>query len=227
MKRFAIGAFALAMALGFAGAAQSQVICSKTNNKGKVKFKLRDVCKSNEVLAQDLSTVAHVADIPVIPADIVTESDLPVAPGLLATLGDVAAVPRTRAYAFDSESNHVVVSNTGASVPLDGTATSVDITTTAASTDLVITFHAVCAGPDTAHWVVLDVNVDGVTYGSTAQPLLQDVFCSDNLRATNSVTVTAPDLGPGVHTVTVDADLNVAGTGSLDDIGLTILAVED
>ncbi|MGI9433109.1 MAG: hypothetical protein ACR2PQ_12885 [Myxococcota bacterium] len=227
MKRIAMGAFALTIALGFAGAAQSQVICSKTNNKGKTKFKMRDVCKSNEVLAQDLSTVADVADIPVVPADIVTEGDLPVAPALLASLGDVANVPRTRVYAFDAGENFTAVPDTGASVLLDGTATSVDVTTTAASTDLVITFHAECAGSGGGDWMELDVKLDGTTLGSTAQLFADDAFCSDSLWATNSVTVTAMNVGPGVHTVTIDADFTTGGSGSLDDAGLTILAIED
>jgi len=217
VKRFAMGVFALAMALGFAGAAQSQVICSKTNNKGKTKFKLRDVCKSNEVVSQDFAGFA--------PGDVVTTADLPAAPGLLATLGDVAAVPRTRAYGFDSGEFSTPVSGLGESVRLDGDETSVDITTTAASTDLVITFHAECRSGN-GTWMDLDVKVDGVTYGSTAQAFADDGFCSDDQQATNSVTVMAPDLGPGVHTVTIDAEM-VSGAGLLDDAGLTILAIED
>ena len=241
MKRLALGTLALALALGLAGTADAQVVCAKTNAKGKTKFKLRDACRSNEVVAQDfaslvpadvvtqddladvvresdLSDVVREADL----TDVVRRSELPAAPGDLATAADVADVPRTRAYAYDSGGHYTTVTPEGAPVLIDGTGTSVDVETTSASTDLVVTFHAECLGNESL--LQVDVEVDGVAYGSTTAG--GHGFCSAAIPATHGLTVVAPDLPPGVHTVTVEASV-IQGTGYLDDAGVVILAVEN
>ena len=244
MKRLVMGAFALTLAIGFSGAAEAQVICQKTSKSGKVKYKLRTECKSSEVVAQDFmgfvpGDVVTTGDLPGapgdllttadLPSDLVTESDLPAAPGLLATNASVAAavagVPRTRVYSYDSGPEFVSLDTTFAPVPINGTETSVDVTTTAASTDLVVTFSAECQGPDDGgNWVDVDVKVDGVTLAPTSQ--LDDAFCEGTYEM-HSVTVVAHDLAPGVHPVTVEALETVADGSWLDDIGITILAIED
>lgn len=63
MRRATIGWLALTVCVGFCLAAlphpaDAQIVCAKTNKKGKTKFKLRDSCTSKETVAIDLATTS-------------------------------------------------------------------------------------------------------------------------------------------------------------------------
>jgi hypothetical protein len=198
VARIALSASALALALGFSGAANAALLCSKTNAQGKTKFSLRETCKSTETLVGTVAITQDVTD-------------------------GLAGVRRTRIFGFDSDNNFLNTTTTGAAVPIDGANTSVVIDTTAASTDMMITFHSECQLQNAVNWTVVEIFVDGVAFTSAGG---DQAFCSLQQYATNSMTVVAPNLPAGSHTISVQA-INTGGSGFLDDNGLSVITTED
>ena len=119
--------------MGLATTASAQQLCSKTNNKGKIKYKTRDVCKTKEV---DEGQVALLADIPPPPA-----------------VGNTSSVVSTTNTSAQTGTIPSLLN-------LDGD-TTFEFTTAAASTDAVITFSAECAvsSAQVEAWVGLDLIV--------------------------------------------------------------------
>lgn len=230
MKRIDLGVFALIVVLGFSGTAHPQVICSKTNNKGKVKFKLRDACKSNEVVSQDFAGFR--------PTEVVTASDLPAAPGELATTSDLAglataadveAIPRVRVLGFVAEgfqggfTGPLRIDDNGS-----GDGTTAVVSTASASATLHITFSAECSlsSAAVADFVNLDLIVDGNVIAPTG---VAGAFCHSEgtmdfaFSSTHSTTVVASGLAPGSHTL--EAVATVAGPGSFSIGNVSVAAV--
>jgi hypothetical protein len=246
------GVVALVCALGFVSDAQAQVICSKTSNKGKTKFKLRDVCKSNEVVAQDFGTLvpadvvtegdlpappgqlATLADIPVLPTDHVALGDLPAAPGQLATVAQIPVVRQTEVYHTVNGSNQT--DNVDVLLDLGGAAgDTYSFPTTAASTDVVIHFTAECghSSGSTPEWVHIDLSLDGAVLPPTDHATKEDALCtsdgSGNFNYTRtSVTSVVEDVPAGNHSVQILAGIGF-GTGSwwIGDLSLVVITHED
>lgn len=139
-----------------------------------------------------------------------------------AVAADFAPAPRASVEHFVGEG--AVLGSPYQPTAIDGDATSVQAMTSAASTDLVVVFHAECQSSGSLEWVDVDVKVDGVARGSTANPSGFDAFCGGTHYATHSVTVVAKELPAGPHTVTVEAR-DTGGLGSLGDVGLTLISV--
>ena len=227
MKSRRIGMLVVALGLGLAAAAQAQVLCARTTSRGETKFRIREACRAREVERAPAAGFVHLLEPPPPVTGFVQETAVPApVPGFV----QETAPPRTRVFAFESfwRTN---VGLEGAEVMIDGVATSVQVPTTADSTDLVVTFHAECANFAGASWIDVDVKVDGTALGSTAQSpsVGDDAFCADEKWGTHSVTVVARGVGPGDHTLSVDAALHdfggAEGIGTIDDTGLTVIAV--
>jgi hypothetical protein len=79
--------------------------------------------------------------------------------------------------------------------------------------------------PAVLEWVDLALLIDGVPISTTDNP--SDAFCGHPYYSTNSLTVLAPALPAGAHTIEILARDTLGPGGWIEDHALTVLEIQN